>query len=33
MEAYLRTPEGNAVYAEILASRTDKPRADIKTAR
>ena len=32
MEAYLRTPEGNAVYAEILASRDGK-RNDVKIAR
>jgi hypothetical protein len=29
IEVYLRTPEGNAAYAEILASRSDK-RVDVK---
>ena len=32
MEAYLRTPEGNQVYAEILAGRGEK-RKDITAAR
>ncbi len=33
MQAYLRTPEGNAIYAEILVGRTDKPRHDVTVAR
>lgn len=33
LEAFLRTSEGNNLYAEILLERSAKPRADIQVAR
>jgi hypothetical protein len=33
LEAFLKTPEGNQAYAEILIGRSEKPRADIQVAR
>jgi hypothetical protein len=33
LEAYFRTAEGNALYAEILVGRTDESRGDVQLAR